>query len=764
MIFLRILGVLFLLLGASQPMAQSRQADKPAATGAAAPAVPAAVPAAVVPQPTSKRNFGFSALDSKPLMRLVPTDGPPSIGFGLRRDEKPVKAVFRIKNTFSPALIPEQSHIRVLLNQEVVGTVQMNRQTAGKQTSKEFELDPTLLREYNNLTLEFVGHYTNECEDPLHTNLWADIGKGSEVELTVQRVRIEDDLALLPEPFFDKQELIRLKLPYVFAAKPSHATLRAAGITASWFGKLAGWRNARFPAHLDSLPAGHAVVFATNAERPAFLATEPPFAGPALRIMANPSDGISKLLLVSGADADDLAVAARSLVLGNAALSGRQAEIRETGAAVRRKPYDAPNWVRVDRPMKFGELIDSPQQLQVYGHVPEPVRVSLRIPPDLFTWRSRGVPVDLKFRYTPPVRTIDSMLGMSINGELVQSVNLRSTGQGGESARVILPLLDGGLLGDSREMLIPAFKLGSRNQLQYAFSFSYHTAGNCRDTQIENIRAMIDSDSRIDFSGYPHYAEMPHLGYFSTAGYPFTKYADLSETVIVLPENVSATDIEVMLSLLGRMGESTGHPATYVQVTGPKDEAQFVNRDLLVIGPERQQAFLDKWRRLVPAVITGPQQKVMRPENSLSWFNNLLDDAVTDRRAAQKQKHLRGDGPLAAMLGFESPYTAGRSVVVVTSAEPGDAAQVLDTLNNDDIAKTLHGSVVLMHGGVVESIFAGKTYAVGELPIWTAIWFPLSDRPVLLAIMSVIAVLVFAFALWRSLRAVAARRLRESGE
>ncbi len=161
--------------------------------------------------------------------------------------------------------------------------------------------------------------------------------------------------------------------------------------------------------------------------------------------------------------------------------------------------------------------------------------------------------------------------------------------------------------------------------------------------------------------------------------------------------------------------------------------------------------------------MSGPQQKVLRPENSLSWFASLLDNAVADRSDAAKQKHLRGNGPLAAMLGFESPFTSGRSVVAVASAEPGDIGQVLDTLENDDIAKTRHGSVVLMHGGVVESIFAGRTYAVGDPPIWTAIWFPLSDQPVLLAIMSVIAVLVFAFALWRTLRAVAARRLRETG-
>jgi len=229
-------------------------------------------------------------------------------------------------------------------------------------------------------------------------------------------------------------------LPYVFASKPSHGTLRAAGIAASWFGKQAGWRGARFPARLDALPGGHAVVFATNAERPAFLAQAAAFAGPGVSVLTNPADGYSKLLLVSGRDAEDLRVAATALALGNAALSGTQMAITQLREEAPRAAYDAPNWVRLDRPMKFGELIESPQQLQAFGHEPNPVRLNLRIPPDLFTWRSRGVPVELKFRYTPPVVTGDSYLGMNINGERVQTFNLRSSGQGGDSARVVLPL------------------------------------------------------------------------------------------------------------------------------------------------------------------------------------------------------------------------------------------------------------------------------------------------------------------------------------
>src|SRR5690606_6858106 len=125
-----------------------------------------------------------------------------------------------------------------------------------------------------------------------------------------------------------------------------------------------------------------------------------------------------------------------------------------------------------------------------------------------------------------------------------------------------------------------------------------------------------------------------------------------------------------------------------------------------------------------------------------------------------QQKHVRGDAPLAALLGFESPLSPKRSVIALTGDEPAHMSGMLEVLRNDYEVKQMHGSIVLAHGGQVESLFAGKTYTTGSLPFWTSVWFPLSDRPILLVLMSVVTVLVFAFALWRTLRAIARRRLR----
>lgn len=713
------------------------------------------------PMPVQMRRYTLSALDKQPSVRLLPTEEAVPIMFGKRIDETVVAATLKVRYTYSPALIPQQSQIRVRLNGVVVGVLPVTRQAAGREVTQELRLDPAAIVPFNKLKFEFLGHYTDECEDPLHSSLWADVLQGTEVQLQTRPVALPDDLSLLPQPFFDPQDMRRLEMPFVFAARPSLSTLQAAGITSSWFGLLASWRRARFPVFLDALPKGHAIVFASNTERPAFLKDAPPFTGPSLSIVTNPADGYSKLLLVRGRDGNDLRAAAATLVLGSAALSGKTVGINGWSARARRKAYDAPNWVPLDRPTRLGELIQSPQQLQVYGHVPEPVRIDLRIPPDLFTWRSRGVPVNIKFRYTPPIRTSDSHLAMSVNGEQVQIINLRASGLGGDSTHVNLPLLDSALLGDGREMLVPAFKLGARNQLQYDFTFSYLTAGTCRDTQVENIQAMIDPDSTINFSGYPHYAEMPHLGYFATSGFPFTKYADLAETTIVMPPVPDAKDIEVMLAVLGRMGESTGYPATRVLLASPADIAALKDRDLLVIGTFSHQDLLTRWRAHLPAIIAGPDRGIRKPAGALAPLFSVL--RIDDRQSTDKtpQKHVRGDGALAALLGFESPLSPDRSVVAMTAVESADYGLLLDALENDSATKLMHGGVVLAYGGKTESVVAGNTYTLGSLPVWTTIWFPLSEHPILLAVMSVIAVLIFAFALWRTLRAVAQRRLHE---
>jgi len=707
------------------------------------------------------RRLSLEQIGGQTTFSLRSTEGSTAMTFGGRNDELVTAATLTLRYTYSPSLIPAQSHIKVLINDEMVGVAPITKENAGQVVVHKIDIDPRVIADFNRLKLQSVAHYAQECEDPLNSALWIDISGSSELELTVRPLVLNSDLALLPEPFFDKRDLTRLILPFILPARPSLPTLHAAAVAASWFGQLAAWRGARFPVHLGELPRGHAVVLAANGERPAFLAQQPAVEGPTLSIMTNPADGFSKLLLILGRDGNDLKTAAEALVLGSAALSGTRVLVREVKAGAARQAYDAPNWVRPDRPTKLGELIDSPNELQVEGHVPDFIRVKLRIPPDLFTWHSRGVPIDLKYRYTArPAQAGGAKLDMGINDEPVRSFVLKASGEDSTVARVRLALLDDGLLSDEDRALIPAFKLGSRNELQFGFSFAINREGSCRNTQLEHVRAMMDADSQVDFSGFPHYAALPHLGYFATAGFPFTKYADLSQTVVVVPQVPTPPDIETVLALMGRMGQSTGYPAVRVRLAGPNDEAMFKDADLLLVGTSPQQSLLDKWSEHLPAVISGKMRRISRPVRDANALYDWLGFGTPPDPTVSARVRLEGSGPLAALLAFESPVSAKRSVVAVTAVAPEHLGQVLDALENPGRVRAMHGSAVFVHPRKVESHLAGDIYYVGDLPVWTVTWFHLSGHPILAAIMALLAASMFAFSLRRVLERVRARRMR----
>lgn len=728
------------------------------------------------PSALQVRRLSLGQLGNQTAFRLRSTEGRADVNFGLRADELVTRAVLRLRYTYSPALIADQSHIKVLLNDEMMTTLPVTPASIGRPVAQDIVLDPRFIADFNRLTLQFVGHYAQNCELNTHTSLWADVSGASELELTVRPIVVPNDLAALPMPFFDPRDLGRLNLPFLFASQPSYETLRAAGVVASWFGQLADWRGARFTAQLSAapgaaqaaLPKGHAIAFATNAERPAFLAQQPPYTGPGLGVMTNPGDGFSRLLLVSGRDGQDLKVAVDALVRGTAALSGAQAAIRPGAAPQEREAYDAPRWVRTDRPMKFGELVELPQQLQAAGRQADSVRLNLRIPPDLYLWKSRGVPVDLKFRYTPPIRTSESRMNMSVNDELVQAVNLRSSEQTGGLSGLPALLMEGAMAVERKDVLVPPFKLAPRSQLQYAFSFATHRGGDCENPAVDNARAAIDADSTIDFSGFPHYVELPEINYFATLGFPFTKYADLSQTAVVMPEKPGKDDIETLLTLMGRMGESTGYPSTQVEVSGPAQLDAMKGKDLLLIGAAPNQRLLETWSDRLPAVIHGTQRHISQPARPANFLYGGFG-APRDASAATRER-IDGAGPLATLLGFESPLSSGRSVVAVTAGEARDMAQVLDALETQSGA--MHGSAVFVRGGRtegprtnslrVESVAVGPGYSIGVVPFWTVAWFWLIQHPALLALLTVVLGFTALVALWQFWLALKKRHAAKS--
>ena len=675
----------------------------------------------------------------------------------VRFDESVVSARLHLNFTFSPALLPDLSQLKVMIDDEPLASVRVPKERLGTPQQIDIDLDPRYFVDFAKLHFQFIGHYTTDCEFPFHTSLWASISNESTLELVTRALEQRNDLATMPAPFFDVRDNRRLELPFVFTRQPSLATLRTAGVLASWFGAAAGYRGAHFPALFDALPAQHAVILATNDERPATLAL-PQVQVPTLAIMSHPDDPRVKLLLVLGRDAAQLRTAAEALVLGQAALSGERAEVRSVRLPQASLAYQAPNIVKTGDRVRIGELVERAGDLQVSGHVLGPIRVNLRLPADIFTWEARGMPVDLRFRFTPPHESGQANLSVRINDEFVQSFPLHAASQSGNSERLELPFLEDTGTLVAQELTVPAFQLGANNQLQFLFDIPPQDEGRCRTT-LGGAQAAIDPDSTLDLSHIEHYAAMPNLAFFANSGFPFTKYADLAQTALIVPDVPKPPEVETALTVLGQFGAVTGVAATRFELLGASQAQQAGDRDLLVIASGVAAPLLEAWKATLPARIDAG----VRASSALGrlsdagaeWFSGATPHAVPHDGWSE----LSAKGPLAAILGFESPLQSGRSVVVLnaTDAEtlPRTAAALIDVSKVRDV----HGDLVLLRGEALQSYRVGETYYVGHLSWWRWIWFQLHSHPVLLVLLGLLLGVFLALVVFGAMRRMAARRL-----
>lgn len=705
------------------------------------------------------RRVMISQLAGQEDLTLRHTDGQALVNFGLRSDELVHAMTLHVRYMFSPALIPIESHVRILVNDQAVGVLPVLKDRGGDLIEADLNIDPRLLTSYNRISFEFVGHYTNDtCEDPLNNTLWANIRGDSWLDMSIEHVVLRNDLALLPTPFFDPHDIRPVRLPFIMTPNPSRELTHAAGIVASWVGQQADWRSVRFPLTSDEIPKGQVVVFASNDEKPDFLKDHAPVDGPYLEVRDNPHDRFSKMLILWGRNAADLDTDALALSLGHTALSGAIIKVTDVKQDAARLPYDAPRWVRMDRPVKLGELVKNPKELQVFGHTPSPISIGARISPDLFAWRSNGIPLDLKFRYTPPPESRQSLLVMQVNKELVQAFTLLPEGKGGEQ-NLHLPLEDSTLFSSSENLYIPPYKLGPRNQMDFTFTFAYKKEGYCKDASVQNQQGMLDDDSTLDLTSFPHYAELPNIGYFTSLGFPFTTYADLAQTTFVLPEQATHYDLETLFSLLARMSGDTGYPATRFTLAKPKDDTLMANKDLLVIGDALHEGSLKGWADKTPADLTTSSRHILKPKRTVNMFYDWLGFETQPNPDIASGQRLSGNGPLGLMMGFQSPVTSGRSVITINSVTPDQQSVVLDAMDKAIFTNNFRGSVAFIQPNRVDSLLVGTTYYVGHLPIWTAIWFPLSKHPVVIGLLALVAVLIMSLLILKTLKKLAERRL-----
>lgn len=750
-----------LLLGSATLSCAAAQEDAPAN-------IAGVTPVQSLPQdsgaPLRNSQLSFAQLAPPPgSMTLRGTRTTGQIEFGVRSDEVVTRALLNLSFRPSPALLPTLSQLKVYLNDELVGLITLTPEQLGKEIQTQLSIDPRYIADFNRVRFELVGHYANVCENPANSAIWLDIGKQSGIDLTLQKLPLKNDLSHFPEPFFDSRDTRPLTLPMVFSAQPDVTQQRAAAILASWFGSKTGWRGQRFPVLYNQLPQQqHAVVFATNDARPDFLKDLPPVTKPTVEIVSQPDNPYEKMLLILGRNDEDLLTAVQGIAQGELLLRGDTSTIDSVKLLSPRQAYDAPNWVRTDRRTTFAELTQYENQLQSDGVQPNPVSLTLNLPPDLFLVRARGIDMDLSYRYTAPFQSDGSRLAVNLNNQFIQDYPLPPKNTTGQQL-LHIPLIQG-MLDKSHELLIPALRLGVVNQLRFDFDYANITISGNADGRCETVtpithHVVVDDNSSIDFSGYRHYIEMPSLRAWANAGFPFSRYADLAQTLVLMPPKPDAEQVSTLLNTLGNMGAQTGYPALRVQLTDDWATAKKQDVDLLMIGviPKDLQ---DDQR--IPALVDATASWLKEPVRRITPEGNPQSQR---EQAAESTTTISSRGPLATVIGFQSPFYDQRSVVALLADGTPRSWQLLNEAMGDSGKRgTMSGSTVVIRESGVNSLRVGESYYVGHLPWWERLWSLLSVHPFWLALCALFVVVLFALMTWRLMRIITRRRLLDEDE
>jgi cellulose synthase (UDP-forming) len=628
---------------------------------------------------------------------LVPMHGPHSVyslGFVLEHTRIPRRATLNLAYHFSATLLPRAGSIKVSLNNIPIALIAAPEQPQheGEYASVSLPLPAESLVRNNQLTFEFTGGTLLQLESNAKSVALASIGASSRVLIAGDSVPFNRDVSLLPLPLFDPDLQTTSSIAFVFPTNPSPATLQAASIVASWLGILTSTKPIHYTVAIGEIPRGN-IIFFNNGSTSLPDSLKASGNGPFLSIKANPSDPDGNALILSGNDDDQLLTVARSLSLmtvsrsqqsGRLPLLGESTAIGDFPLPAPREPDDAPRWLRTDQLTSLWAL-SSEQGLQSDGSRPLPVY--FRVPPDLNYGETQNLNLKLTYRYNPKAVANGSAVRVFINGALLPEIPMQpDAGANNKERTIVLPTADMRPFG---------------NTLLFNFDFIPKDSRADRQRPSDALSGSILKQSFLDIRGMAHRAQMPNLELFANAGFPFTRRADLAETVVIMPSAPTTGEIAMLLYLMSHCGTQTGYPVLRVEISGP-EAVMRGDRDYLVLGSVSDQPALGALDAHFPVVLASDGVHVKDRSGYLAAFRsfrNRLLGTFWPRYRTSPDPSNDDVAPDLLIEGIESPFFAGRSIVAVTMQNDAAVEQFAPAFFERSQSSDIAHSVSLLRNG-----------------------------------------------------------------
>ncbi|MBD8163965.1 cellulose biosynthesis cyclic di-GMP-binding regulatory protein BcsB [Erwinia persicina] len=738
------------------------------------PPLPAPVMDEAAPQPAVSLNQPLSSTVSVAQMGqkqgITLTGGQLQSGivFTLPTDEVVTNARLNLSLKVSQALAARNTSLQLMLNGQPLGTLPLS---ASDRASEDYQLDipAAMVVSSNNLSFKINDADQLLCERDSARQYQVTILPKTTLALEGQQLNMGTSLRNFPRPFIDPLRMSPASVAMTFGDNITPGEVSAAAILASWMGIQADYRGISFPVLRGALPEKNGVVLGHPGEKIGSL-TLPDSDGPSLQIVNNPDNPVYKLLLVVGKTDDELRQATWRL-LQPLAVDAPSLAVAPQSMPLR-KPYDAPRWINTERPVRLSELLRKDQNLTTTGLWHDALRVNFRAAPDLFLWDGDSIPVQLNYRF-PSESWIDedsSLLNVTLNGTFLRNLTVNKIG--------LLENIWHRLGGDARQekytLKLDPYLIYGDNQMQLYFNIKPKASAPCSVLTNNNIKSRIEEDSFIDLSHTRHFTLLPNLSYFVGASFPFSRLADYSQTLLMLPPVPSNAEISTLLDMAGRSGNATGVALSQNSVVFGIPAAgtlrgRLENSDILSVSTLAQAGFNREMLSDSPYELNNHTLGVKVP----NMLDNLRGWLTGDwyRQTLDADRYFSSNEDWRGFISYRSPWNSSRLVVMTVATDDNQLARLHNDMTSSRINAGIRGdTAIITDENGIRSFTVGAQFPSGQMPWYMMVVWYANQHAVLLALLALCCSALVGLSVYVLLKRHSWRRLhpqnhsRTSGE
>jgi len=615
----------------------------------------------------------------------------------------------------SEQLIPEVSSVTVWADGRPVGTYMLDG-VPGEVD--EIEMTLPLASDSGYHTITFVAYHRSllPCELSDHPGLWSRVLGTSYIRVRYRPAEPELSLSRWPYPFRDDRDPDPAPVVLVVPRNPTREEIQTAGYVASFLGHAASWRPMDLHIHKGSVeeaPPGHVVAIvrgdgnsALQQDVQAILGAstvpEVSAAGHALRSGKLPPAGLLALaprpgtptrvlLAVTGRDRAGLLQLA-TLLAGEESSRLPVGQVELVDGVRAAAPAEPRRWKDAIPPEESFTLADlGLDDRMAAGYRGGTVAIPMPLVPDAHPTPG-AARLELVYSYSAQASPQRSRLDVLVDDAAAGGTAL--TDVNGRNRETML--LD-----------LPVHEMGPDSNIYVRFSLTGLEEPICLGETHDELWGTVHSDSKFTLPR-DYWARIPDLALLRFGGYPFGIRPDLSETLFVLPERPTRSDLQLFVWLAAELGRvARGDRFAYSVRLGGLENAEE----------------LESWELVV--VDSGSEAKVLTELGLLEMMSFTVNKPVGVGLA------LASGGELALGADTEVSYIEAvrlpwdRTALVAYAVDPRLFERVGPCLEGAPLFDRLRGRVTRIASCTDLAVIPAEDLkAIGEQPARTSAYAP----------------------------------------